>query len=391
MIKLDLKIWLKKIFYIVLLIPFFVPRYFMYGPKNYSKIFNAFLMITAIITLFLTIKNSKIKSNIIYLTIFLAFLFVPTIIYNGDINTCFTIFLDSITLSLLINYMSERNCKLFYSAFNDLLVILILINILSIIFFPTGLYIDSNGYKDNWFLGFKNIHILFIMPGIIVNIINSYINRGKLLLSNYIFIFICLSSLILSNSSTSILGISILLIYLIFKKVLNNLNFINIKSLSLTYLVLFFSVIIFKVQNLLSFIFVDILHKDLTFTGRTIVWSDVIKLIGNKPIFGYGVEYRFTRLARSINLQVYHAHNEILEIIYKTGLIGLISFVIFFTVSVKKLYINKDNEFVKVLSFIMFIFMVMMLTEAYSLENILYVFAIFYNVDYILKCRRKDL
>lgn len=391
MIRFNLRKCLKKLLYIIMLVPFFVPRYFLYGPSNYSKQFNIMLIVTATISLLLTVKNRKISLNVIYLIIFLIFLLIPTIIYNGDINTYLTIFLNSAALTLLINYMSEKDCEVFYLSFNNLLVILILINFVSILLFPSGLYIDNNGYKDNWFLGFKNIHILFIMPAIIVNIISSYLKKGKLTFSNYLFIFICLISLILSNSSTSILGIFILFIYLILKNLINRFNFINVKTLTITYLMTFFGVIIFKIQNALSFIFVDILHKDLTFTGRTKVWADAIDLIGQRPLLGYGMEYRFIRLTRSPDFPVYHAHNEMLEIVYKTGLFGFISFIVFFIESVKKLYVNRDNEIVKILTFILFVFLIMMLTEAYSLENILYIFAIFYNIDNILKRMKEDV
>lgn len=32
-----------------------------------------------------------------------------------------------------------------------------------------------------------------------------------------------------------------------------------------------------------------VLHKDMTFTGRSIAWERVLLLIASKPVFGWGV------------------------------------------------------------------------------------------------------
>lgn len=48
------------------------------------------------------------------------------------------------------------------------------------------------------------------------------------------------------------------------------------------------------------------------------------RIYKTKKFLGYGVENSLMRLNKTNMFQSYHAHNQILEIIYKSGLIGLI-------------------------------------------------------------------
>lgn len=76
---------------------------------------------------------------------------------------------------------------------------------------------------------------------------------------------------------------------------------------------------------------VNFFGKDLTFTGRTQIWSASWRIIERQPLIGYGLGGLWTNqslqptgeLTRIIGFRVGHAHNGVLELLLQVGLIGL--------------------------------------------------------------------
>ena len=76
---------------------------------------------------------------------------------------------------------------------------------------------------------------------------------------------------------------------------------------------------------------VNFFGKDLTFTGRTLIWSAAWRLICRQPWIGYGLGGLWTdqnreptaELTKLIGFRVGHAHNGFLELLIEVGIIGL--------------------------------------------------------------------
>lgn len=87
--------------------------------------------------------------------------------------------------------------------------------------------------------------------------------------------------------------------------------------------------LVLLLPNLLAFY-----GKDLTFTGRTDVWSAVIGAIGDRPLVGHGLGAVFAptpnqvylEVARESGFQVPHPHQGTLDILLSLGAIGLVLF-----------------------------------------------------------------
>ena len=56
-------------------------------------------------------------------------------------------------------------------------------------------------------------------------------------------------------------------------------------------IVIFVSIVFLRLQEVFSYLIVNILGKDLTFTGRTVIWDYYINEIKNSWVIGYGVGY----------------------------------------------------------------------------------------------------
>ncbi len=78
---------------------------------------------------------------------------------------------------------------------------------------------------------------------------------------------------------------------------------------------------------------VDALGRDLTFTGRTDIWSAVVPAIQERPWRGYGYDALFTQtssesldLVRAIGHDAAHSHNGVLDTVSAIGIPGLVLF-----------------------------------------------------------------
>ena len=82
-------------------------------------------------------------------------------------------------------------------------------------------------------------------------------------------------------------------------------------------------------------LFVNAYGKDMTFTGRTQIWSASLDAIGKRPLVGYGLGGVWfneglepTRsIIRDTGFRAWHAHNAVIEMLLEGGIIGLVLWV----------------------------------------------------------------
>lgn len=372
--------------YIFLLLPFFEMPYLFIVSSTIGTVYKLHKIVSGLLIIFLTLKSRKYSKIINYIVLYLLVLIISTMSNNGDYQYLFTLVLGILTLSLITDYGLRNHTDYFLKAFELMLSFLIYMNFITIILNPNGLYTAADTlYTENWLLGYRNSLILYVFPALLCSVINSYKQKEKLLPRTKILFLVSLASTILSGSSTLLVGLFLILIFMLFKNLFTKVNLLNTKTYIISYIVMFFGIIIFRVQNLFSFIIVNLLKRDLTFTGRIYIWDYVIEFIKSKPTLGYGVESTLIRYAKTKYWRSFHAHNMFLEVLYKTGFIGLIIFIKIISLSSKELYKTKNNLISKYISWLLFTFMVLLLMEAYSFIYIFYIFVFAFNVKYLIK------
>ena len=142
----------------------------------------------------------------------------------------------------------------------------------------------------------------------------------------------------------------------------------------------------------------ELLGKDLTFSGRLPMWSNLSSYIAQKPLLGYGfngfwdAKYGQFFRARWAWADVPHSHNGFIELLLALGLIGFllftISFLFVFLRSFKQAHIAKTLEDIVPMQFI-FTFLIANMSESELLiaNNIYWVI----YVAMSLSLARKDM
>lgn len=365
------------LFYILMLFSYFQFDSLNYLYTPFLSVYKFFHYISFFIILILFIQNRKFSKIIIYMMLYLIILFFASVFNGQSISQVLNYLITIISLCLITDYGIRNHTKEYLISLATILNILMIINFITIILYPNGMYINSTCYKQNWILGYKNSHILYLLPCVVVNFILSFKNKGKLDIKSYVIFIICFISILSVNSSTGIVGFLIILLYLIFKKVVDKVNIINGFSSLFIYLLSFVSIMILKVQNLFKFLIVDILKKDLTFTGRTYIWDNVLKSIKINPLIGYGnVTYQY-------NKYIFTTHNTILDILYKTGIFGFVTYILILFETSKTLYNNRNDKTSKFLTVVLLSYFIIMLTEAYNISYYFFILVICNNIKYL--------
>lgn len=154
-------------------------------------------------------------------------------------------------------------------------------------------------------------------------------------------------------------------------------------------LVLNFSLVVLRIQNLFKWLIVDILGEDLTMDGRTTIWDFAIKdMQGHIPWLGAGIQ---PDGSKDIHVATFNewghqmmgdrqAHNQLVSIFYFNGAPGLVCFIALLFAAGANLAKVHDWRIVLFFSFGMLALALGMCTEMIGDNYYLYMFllAIYY-------------
>ena len=382
--KLKELLYMKVIMYFIM---FSIMLSFCYHGLSIFKYINIFLFIIIIFKYIITRNKSKFS---IALLIYIIMLFISTKLsqYPNVLGT-FNVYCSIITLSLYVDmglkFYGREITKVLYRT----LYVLIFINFLTILLYPNGMYATIY-YSTNWFLGYDNTHICIFLPALMLMLINQNITKKKSFMDILLICFITYS-VFYCFSANSVVVYTIILIYIIFHNKLNKINALNVKNYIILYLAMFFGLVIFRIQEIFSWFIVNVLNKTITFTGRTSIWDRVILLIKKKPILGYGKEKIEVVISKLGHKSYSHAHNTILDILYKGGFISLLIMSYIIYICAKELKKYQHNKISKIVGITLFCFFIMSLFEAREEKIGLYIILIYaYNISYLVENKEFD-
>ena len=354
---------------------------------NMIKYCNIVLFL--IISLKYIITRNKSKFSIALL-LYIILLLISTKMSNyPNILGTFRAYYVILTLSLYLDMGLKEYAFKITNILYKVLFIIIFVNFLTIILFPNGMY-TTIYYSTNWFLGYDNTHIAIYLPAIMIMMIKKEISN-KWNINYFLLIGFITYSVFFCFSANSVVVYSIILFYILYREKIDQMHIMNIKNYIIMYLAIFLGIVILRLQNLFSWFIVKVLGKNLTFTGRVHIWDRIIDLIKNKFILGYGKEKNEIISAKLGHKSYSHAHNTILDILYKGGIVSLLIMSYIVYICSKELTKFKNNKIAKIISIILFDFLIMSVFEARQEKIGLYIILVYaYNVRYLIKSKELD-
>ena len=345
-------------------------------PMTFIRFFFYFIVLLKGIPYYL--EKRKISTMTISSIIYCLGRFLTTYINSKNFFLSFTSY-SLFAIIILFIYIETNIQSNYKNIFDGLMIyceIVIYINLLCLLIPKVG-HLFWAGY----ILHNDNNHFVYYALGLTVSSIFYNINKDKI--SKYRSIALWLTiifSTLYSWSATAVVSLAVFFFALL---VSYKFKIANIISYISTYYIAFFGLVIFRLQNLFSFIIVDILHKSLTLSLRTYVWDNYQNTIAKSPIIGYG--YNAPNLYDEIQNQYLYAHNHILQELYNGGIIMYFIYCFFVIFPAIKLWKNRDNKLAKVLSAIIFSVLIHGLCESLSTLIYAFIFCLIYYIDVYIK------
>jgi len=388
-------------FWMLLFFPFVQPVYFSRIP-SVNSLFNYWLVFSFFVILIMRIKFKKMSLPAMLTIFFVLTIVLSTVIaHPSEINRAFSYALTNIGLYLFIDYMLKKDTRLAINVLMTTFELLIYANLLTVIFFPSGLYItiQETGWSSNmsWLLGLRNSIPSWIITGICICMIYYFYTNNKLrsiLFISGVFLTLALININFSLYSTSkstpagiIVSFVVILIYFLIPSKIKTSGFISLGKAMLMNLIIFIGLVFFRLQSLFSNLIAQQLLKNETLTGRDAMWERALHAISQHPILGYGIEPQLMMAQRLGNIAaVTTTHNTFLDIIYRGGLLSTIIFFILIIVICKKANTHKKDKIAFMISYMIAIYFFTGQTEGFSGSRMFILLAIAANIPLLVNC-----
>ena len=191
-----------------------------------------------------------------------------------------------------------------------------------------------------------------------------------------------MATVVYTWSVGAVIGMLLLAFYIILVLRDNNKReFLTSKNYILIIFVLNILIVFFQVQNYFTGFITNYLGKDVTFSGRTFLWSLGISEIEKAPIFGYGID---ETVIKSKLYGLEHFHNYFVNLIYQGGLASLVCFLLMNYIAIKKLEKYKNTYISKVIAFVIFTSLILSLVDTLDYTYFFVFYLIAGNIEKII-------
>lgn len=299
--------------------------------------------------LYLLIKRARNEYVISEISRIVILYFVigllPTILYSHELFVWIKTAGPAMAACLLTDYMVRKNPEIFFQSIFITLGTCYTLNLLSIIYYPDGMYRMDTVTGDLYLMGYHNGMIYNLIPLCGVSFILSYIKKRKLWTGYSLYaVTLSMISEFMAVSGSGMVQIVILTLLLFF--IDNHWARRYIKP-SIFYILFFgFSMLfcMFRLQYMFSWLIVDVLHKNLTLTNRVYLWDSAIRNFIAHPLIGCG--YGTKTIVGIYNRTYSHPHSLFLDILSRGGIVLMGIFALLLYVFEKK-YRDAKNDMMR--------------------------------------------
>ena len=291
-------------------------------------------------------------------------IFISTLIHHTDLYSGTVDLVNFWGLLFFLEYFFKKDIGRLISCLAKFFSVLAIINYMYLII---NHFLLGKSADDSLFITVSNSISIVLIFSIVICVVNSWQN-GKTIDARTIIVILCTAHTeILVWSGTGLVGYAIALVILIICIIKRNHIWANPYVLTVSALILFFAITIFREQGFLSYIVEDVLQKDLTFTGRTTIWDFYLLRILESPMLGYGSGYR-----PYLNL---FPHSGYLNIMIMGGAVNAVFLSVAVVACFKRMRKEPNRKINVLIISTIFAYEIMMLTE---MPDILYLVILMY-------------
>lgn len=314
--------------------------------------------------------NRKLPVNILLKVLLLIVIvemwrIISTLI-NGHSYAGWGAFLNTIGISLFSYMALSIDPKVFIKGGALTLGAYVIINCLSILLFPAGVY-ASVKYSANFFLGYRTTWVPFYVIAFLFVLLWHECDQER---ASKVWLFMVffagIISMVLVWTSTGLVAFFCGGLYLIVckkKTIAKAINMFTVLTISIGISV---GLVLMNLQERFSFLIVNILQKDITLSERLRIWENAVYSIKEHPWVGVGCIN--TDTAKMIlHWGATHAHNTFLNEMFYYGVIGLALYIVLLYFSANKL--PKNGKLLPLSIIVMATYVVLMVSfqvEAYA-------------------------
>ena len=383
--KVTQKEFLNYIWLMFVIIPFFKPDIVVSFPKL-NLIFTAWQILGFIYFCVIYFRRGKVSKFVLLFLLYYFVLLMSTILNKGDIEkwiTNFTLYLGSI---MLIEIYIKKDYIKILKILVIVFYILTIGNTFSFIIFPEGLSQTEYLKTPIYMLGIDNRFAFTYIPALCIIGIYDLIKNQKITKVTFIYFFITFGTLLYFWSAGALLVESLFIIYYIC------IYKFHIKIQPRLYFIVaiggFISLVFFRIQNLFDFLIVDILHKDLTLSSRTLIWDKALKIINQNKFIGIGIQE--SNIMTNL-LTAFHSHCDFLNILLQSGICGLAIYWVILYKAFGNLSKYKHNDIAQLVAFSIGVLLIMLLVDTFDITaNLFILICIAYNIKYLIERNMKD-
>ncbi len=254
---------------------------------------------------------------------FIALLISTFINGNGVIKPFF--YLAEIIAILTISsfFIYRKNAlKTLIGVISGYFFILAVFDIMSLLVIPKTM-------ENYWLFGGKNNHIYFVLPFLFFQIVNIGLNMKLSFKSILLHVFMAFLIIKLEGSVTALFALVLTSLFLLYYSNKTDLqakhSLFHIKYVFLGSLVIS---IVFIISQQISILEMLIIYfdKEETF-GRFGIWEMALDFIKQRPLLGYGYS-GVDEMSEIFRLDISHCHNKFVDVLYMTGIVGFVCFIL---------------------------------------------------------------
>lgn len=244
------------------------------------------------------------------------------------------------------NFNNNFKIKNILHVWKKVLLILCVIDFITIIIFPNGMYVEKN-YSLNWFLGYKSARLVYSWPLLLITSYLDFceIKDGQKYLSKSTFLSfsVCIFSAFRSHATGASTALMLYAGFIYLLKIKNDrtsgfklYRIYNSKNVILCSGIIYSLVMSIDsniyIQNMVTAIF----NKSITLSNRTYIWKNCFRFFSQSPIWGKGIYTPLEYISISKYYLGTNAHNYLLTILISGGVIALIIYLYMFKVSMTR-------------------------------------------------------